>query len=265
MYVNLLCYKIDFFFKIIYNVGMENKEIATEQNIDYNVFNALNLYNEELGESYLETGFNPFDQNFVLDENFITDMLTNNQNKKDVAMPEFLEKSQIDIKKSFNLSLENATQLLNSLSTQANSENLSPKQKMALQKLIYILKMYIELIKKYIKKLKKEKNKYQMFINLLALNWQLSENMALSFTSEFNLSKTLYNIEMQQSKIAQQENEQLKAQARQIIENNLKKQQELSKPIEKPMSEPTKTEPAKRVVKQKPLQTQQKNNTELYR
>lgn len=241
---------------------MENKEISTEQNIDYNIFNALNLYNEELGESYLETGFNPFDQNFVLDESYITDILANNQNKKAVPMPEFLEKSQTEIKKAFNLSLENAQQLLSALSKQATSGDLSPKQKQALQKLICLLKMYIELIKKYIKKLKKEKNKYQMFVNLLALNWQLSDKMALSFTNDFNLSKTLYNIEMQQNNIVKQENEQLKAQARQIIENNLKKQQELFKSTEKAKTEPTKTEPLKRTFSQKTLNTSQQTKQE---
>ena len=214
--------KIDFYFNLPYNKIMENVEDKTQAQINYDVFNALNLYNEDLGQAYIKNGFNPFGNNFVLDEEFVTDSLCNARAKKEVPCPNFLEQSENDIAKSFDLSLQNATLLLDVLSKKANGAELSENQKKALNKIILALKMYIELISQYKAKLKKEKNKYQLYVNLLSLNWFLSEEMAQSFTQEFNIQNTIAKINLSQQNIAEQENDSLKEQAKKIIENNQK-------------------------------------------
>lgn len=199
--------------------NMQNEK--TNQNINYNVYNALNLYCEDLGQAYLQNGFNPFDDNFVLDENYVADVLANQNIKKEVASPEFLEQSENDIAKSFDLSLENATLLLDALNKKCNTAE-TEQQKKALKKIILTLMLYIELIKTYKAKLKKEKNKYQLYVNLLSLNWFLSEEMSNSFTAEFNMQQVLNKIDTLENDIVQKENEDLKKQAKQIIENNQK-------------------------------------------
>lgn len=201
---------------------MENFEDKTQEQINYDVFNALNLYNEDLGQAYIQNGFNPFGYNFVLNEEFVADSLRNAKEKKEVPCPNFLEQSENDIAKSFDLSLKNATLLLETLSKKANSAELSENQKKALNKIILALKMFIELIQQYKAKLKKEKNKYQLYVNLLSLNWFLSEEMAQSFTQEFNIQNTIAKINLSQQNIAKQENDSLKEQAKKIIENNQK-------------------------------------------
>ena len=201
---------------------MENVEDKTHEQINCDVFNALNLYNEDLGQAHIKNGFNPFGNNFVLDEEFVTDSLRNAKEKKEVPCPEFLEQSENDIAKSFDLSFQNATLLLDVLSKKANGDELSENQKKQLHKIILALKMYIELIQQYKAKLKKEKNKYQLYVNLLSLNWFLSEEMAQSFTQEFNIQNTIAKINLSQQNIAEQENDSFKEQAKKIIENNQK-------------------------------------------
>lgn len=231
---------------------MENLEETINgvsiKDINLEVFNALNLYNEDLGQSYLETGFNPFNKDFVLDEQYISDVLNNEKNKKEINCPDFLEQTDSKIIKAFELSDVNTKNLIEALNKKINSSELTASQMESFKKIIVNLKMFGELNRKYKNELRKKKNKYQMFLNMLALNWQLSEELAKSFTNEFNLNNALNKI-VNIEKIKQNsENEKLKEQAKQIIENNkklyeqdlLNKQAEQSKVVaEQPKQENT--------------------------
>ena len=231
---------------------MENLEETINgvsiKDINLEVFNALNLYNEDLGQSYLETGFNPFNKDFVLDEQYISDVLNNEKNKKEINCPDFLEQTDSKIIKAFELSDVNTKNLIEALDKKINSSELTASQMESFKKIIVNLKMFGELNRKYKNELRKKKNKYQMFLNMLALNWQLSEELAKSFTNEFNLNNALNKI-VNIEKIKQNsENEKLKEQAKQIIENNkklyeqdlLNKQAEQSKVVaEQPKQENT--------------------------
>lgn len=223
---------------------MENLEETINgvsiKDINLEVFNALNLYNEDLGQSYLETGFNPFNKDFVLDEQYISDVLNNEKNKKEINCPDFLEQTDSKIIKAFELSDVNTKNLIEALDKKINSSELTASQMESFKKIIVNLKMFGELNRKYKNELRKKENKYQMFLNMLALNWQLSEELAKSFTNEFNLNNALNKI-VNIEKIKQNsENEKLKEQAKQIIENNkklyeqdlLNKQAEQSKVVE---------------------------------
>lgn len=205
---------------------MENLEETINgvsiKDINLEVFNALNLYNEDLGQSYLETGFNPFNKDFVLDEQYISDVLNNEKNKKEINCPDFLEQTDSKIIKAFELSDVNTKNLIEALDKKINSSELTASQMESFKKIIVNLKMFGELNRKYKNELRKKKNKYQLFLNMLALNWQLSEELAKSFTNEFNLNNALNKI-VNIEKIKQNsENEKLKEQAKQIIENNKK-------------------------------------------
>lgn len=205
---------------------MENKndniEAENNSNINYDILNALNLYNEDLGQSYLQDGFNPFSADFVLDEDFISNILDNQKNKKDLPIPTFLEQSNGKISKAFDMSLNNALNLLESVSQMLNAPNLTQKQKSYLNEILLQIKLFIELNKKYKLELKKKKNKYQLYINMLALNWQLSEEMSLIFTEQYNAQQLLNKIQELSTKVANKEIDEIKEQARKIIENNKK-------------------------------------------
>lgn len=220
---------------LLYTIVMKNEETKNEQviNVNFNVLNALNLYNEELGESYVQDGFNPLGNDFELSESFITDFLENEKNKKEITSPQFLEQDYNEIAKAFNLSLENALHLFDTLAVKINDCS-SLKLKQTYAKIMFLLQLYIELIKKYIKKLKKEKNLYQLYINLLSINWSLSDEMESSFTKNFSVEKIIYNLIKNENETTNKDNEAIKEQARKIIENNLKQQKEqiVTKPKE---------------------------------
>lgn len=199
-----------------------NIEAENNSNINYDVLNALNLYNEDLGQSYLQNGFNPFPADFILDENFISDILDNQKNKKELPCPNFLEQANNQISKAFDLSLNNALDLLDSVSQMLNTPNLTQNQKRYLNKILLQIKLFIELNKKYKLELKKKKNKYQLYINMLALNWQLSEEMSLIFTEQYNAQNVLNKIKYLSTKVANKEIDEIKEQAKRIIENNKK-------------------------------------------
>ena len=204
---------------------MKNYEEKNEIINNYSVYNALNLYNEELGQDYLNTGYNPFGENFLITEEFITDALANSRNKKEINEPDFLQKTESEIKNAFSLSLENAISLLEAIKNELD-KNISANQRKKLNKILLDLQLYIELIKIYILKLKKEKNKYQLYLNLLAINWQLSEDMAKSFTFEFDLQNSIDKIKKDLTTQTKQENTEIIQQAKEIIENNNKMQNE---------------------------------------
>ena len=199
-----------------------NIEAENTSNINYDVLNALNLYNEDLGQSYLQNGFNPFSADFILDENFIADILDNQKNKKELPCPNFLEQADNKVSKAFDMSLNNALNLLDSISQMLNTPNLTQKQKNYLNKILLQIKLFIELNKKYKLELKKKKNKYQLYINMLALNWQLSEEMSLIFTEQYNAQSVLNKINELSTKVANKEIDEIKEQAKKIIENNKK-------------------------------------------
>ncbi|MBE7074716.1 MAG: hypothetical protein E7376_01895 [Clostridiales bacterium] len=254
---------------------MEEKQETIVSN--YNVYNALNLYNEELGQSYIETGFNPLGENFVLGEEFITDVLKNNKDAKDFSSPEFIEKGDKATKAAFENSLAACEALLNELTGKLNSAELSPNDKAKLQKIILYLQMRIQLLKIFIAKLKKEKNKLKMYQSLLALNWSLADLMEETFNEMCNV-QTLANafvvLEQNTNIQAEQENAKLREQARQIIANNLKaqfqsqkQQTESTNPYMQELNNIQKEiqEPVKEVIEKPKAQTEQKQENKTFK
>lgn len=190
-------------------------------NIDYNIYNALNLYSEDLGEEYLKTGKNPLGDNFILTEDFVSGALQNAKNKTEIMSPNFLEQDTSLIQKNFELSLNNASALLDALNG-LTFEKMTTQQKKMYNQLLVSLELFIALIKLYIKKLKKEKNLLSLYQNLLALNWNYSSTLASTFTNEFDLESTVATIKHEQETIIEKHNEEIKKQAQAIIENNIK-------------------------------------------
>lgn len=228
----------------IKNLELEDNTIAESHNlnanINYDVFNALNLVNEELGQSYLNTGFNPLGANFKLETDYIISSLENEKNAQEVESPDFINKGSHETKKAFNLSLQNCTKLLIELQNKLNDPNLSPEDKKKLQKLIAQIQMFIELLNIYIKN-KKDKNYLKMYQNLLAINWSLFNELSLSFEqSDYDYKNIATQIAINFLNSQNKEADKLKAQARQIIENNLK-QQELQEKLNKLKEEQSKT------------------------
>lgn len=200
----------------------ENFEVIP--NINYNVYNALNLACEDLGQHYLETGFNPFGKNFTLDEEYITDSLLNGKNMPEIKCPEFVEQGEKACNKAFSCSLENCTTLLAEMESKANNPQLSPEDKKKLQKIIAYLRMRIELLIIFTQKQKKSKNKFNQYKKLLALNYLFADYLEDSFSPNFDASAIANQLFALQTTSAKQDKHHASIieQAKQIIANNQK-------------------------------------------
>ena len=220
---------------------MENiqEQFEVIPNINYDIYNALNLACEDLGQQYLNTGFNPFDKGFVLDEEYIADSLLNCKNCPEIKCPEFIEKGEKASNQAFSNSLENCTNLLAELESKANSPELTAEQKAKLQKLIAYLKMRIELLMIFTQKQKKQKNKFNQYKKLLALNYLFADYLEDSFNQNFDslaIANQLYTLQINQVKeTAHQAN--IIEQAKQIIANNQKAMQSTEQKTVEPANE----------------------------
>ena len=208
-------------------------------NINYNVYNALNLACEDLGERYLETGFNPFGEHFMLDEQYITDSLLNGKNTPEIKCPEFVEQGEKACNNAFSCSLENCTTLLAELEGQLNNPDLSPEAKAKLQKIITYLKMRIELLVIFTQKQKKNKNKFVQYKKLLALNYTYGDILEDSYTDIFDahaIANQLLAIQLQQTK-QDAHHASIIEQAKQIIANNQKNLEQTEQKVAEPQKE----------------------------
>lgn len=90
---------------------MEDK-INELADINYDVFNGLNLINEDLGQSYLDNGFNPLGDDFVLDDDFVIEQFENDKTSVEIPTPDFILQGDKATRLAFETSIENCLALL---------------------------------------------------------------------------------------------------------------------------------------------------------
>lgn len=157
------------------------------ENINYEIYNALNLVCPDLGDAYKQTGFNPFESDFTLDESFIAEVITNQKNAEEVYTPEFLEQGEKAILNAFELAQENALEMIDALQNILSKGNVTPEMRARINRVISYLKMQIQLIITYKKQLKKQEELLKWYQNIIAVNWQLSEITRYGFMGKLNI------------------------------------------------------------------------------
>lgn len=231
----------------------EIKQTTETTNINYDVYNALNLYSEKLGQSYLKNGFNPFEEGFVLTEDYVTTALENSKEQQEITCPPFLENGNEDALSAFELSQSNVQNLVEQITNSLNSGHLSASQEEKLKKALVYLKMFLELLHINILDFKKIVNKLKEYEQLLALNWFLCQEMQSSFTQDFNADQVLDKIKNRTT--TTNENKLLQEQAKQIIQRNILAQEESLK-----QEQALKQQQAELLAK--PAQQNKQNSTE---
>lgn len=211
---------------------MENKKTQrlTEEQIDYNVLNALNLFNEELGESYIATQFNPFGEGFVLDEDFVIERYQNACTKKDIISPDFIAYGVKETKKAFETSVLNLTkciEILDELLTEYTLDEILKKQ---FNKTRIYLVCRIQLLNILLSKLKTEKNTLKMYQDILALDYTLAKYFEESYYETFNAQVAInayidFAKSNEKTKQTSTEDKKLIAKAKAIIQQNIKNQE----------------------------------------
>lgn len=205
----------------------------SEEEINYNIYNALNLYNEELGEEYLCNGFNPFENNFELSEQYIIERFVNSAIKKELKEPEFIFDTTKKIKQAFLNSINNCQQALSEIESKLSAPNLPETIKQELKKLKTYLLCRIQLLNLYCKKIKKNKNVFKLYSNIQSLDWHTSEIFEESYKEQFDIQIAInayIEFAKQHSKIYKKEleNKHLIEKAKQILRNNAKQEELLN-------------------------------------
>lgn len=245
---------------------------TTEQNINYDIYNALNLMNENLGDAYLLYGFNPYGTNkFLISDEYILDRYHNSCTKSNINAPAFIEKEGKETQVAFEQSIQNLNLCLSEVETKLSAPNLSAKDKECLLKLKHYLLCRIELTNIFLKQLRKTKNIFELYKQLQTLDISLAKYFDTTYeqTMDVQIAINACLVFMKENeKQASIENKKLIAKAKEIIQKNQKqveeqKQSEIPRATqEAPIFEKAKEfmpKKPKLPEKQKPIQ---KTNTE---
>ncbi len=165
---------------------LEVQKDALPQGKSVDVFNALSIADESLGKLYVEQGYNPYGENFVLTEDYASEILHNKVDASEQSQS-FLEQSNSEISKNFTTALENGTSLVTALENEQFVTS-DAKLKEQIGKTIVSLKNRNEILKQDITKLKqKDANAIKMYIELYGMDGELGELLKDSFTEKANI------------------------------------------------------------------------------
>ena len=153
--------------------------------IDLNIFNALNLINPALGKAYYQKGYNPFDDEFVLQNDYVQELLGKAKDKQHIKTEDFLEQGNKEIAEIFKLAQKNTEQLQNELEV-LNKSNL--------KNVIIFLKNRKELLSQAVKKLKNEKaNSFLLYKDIVGIDTLYSEIVKETFFENFDKNIIIQN------------------------------------------------------------------------
>lgn len=152
----------------------------------YDVLNALNLINEDLGKAYEETGYTPYDNGFELKEEYVENILKTAKTKKELSIPEFLEQGNRTVSQNFKTALENITLLKEDL-TANFSENPNSD-------FLTYLENFKELLTLSIEKLKsRDADSFKLYSDLYNLDPAYGEILKECYFKEFNKKVAIQN------------------------------------------------------------------------
>lgn len=176
------------------SLNEDNITHELEKGKSADVFNALNLYSESLGELYEKEGYNPFEKNFVLNSEFADNILKIKGKNKDISPESFLDSNNKNIAKNFDIALSNNTKLLDKMQNKL-SQITNVKVKKQVQNMIITLKNRGELLRISKDKLKKkDADALKMYIEIFGLDSELSELLGDNFTNKINIIIVLQHL-----------------------------------------------------------------------
>lgn len=154
---------------------------------DVAILNILNIINPSLGKAYEEQTFNPFEDGFVMQENFVKDVLQTQKEalQYEVLTEDFLEHGNQEAKKHFEYALNNTNELLLEVE---NNQNKS------LDKAKFFLKNRQELLKQAIEKINNHNyDGYLLYEEIVKLDPKLSEALKQTFYENFDKQIVVQN------------------------------------------------------------------------
>jgi hypothetical protein len=156
------------------------------QNVNYDVLNSLNLMSRSLGDAYLLEGYNPFDEDYVLDLENSRKLITNLKQKENIEAEEFLENSDLNILENFQTAKQNAEALLAELSTLPQNKKVKG--------LKVFLKNRSKLLSAAIEKMQNgDLSAFELYREIEGLDVEYSKLLRRSYYKDFDLKVTIQN------------------------------------------------------------------------
>lgn len=172
---------------------MEEKkvEVAPKEK-SFDIFNALNLINENLGKAYEEKGYNPFGEQFSLDVDYARNLIEKAKSRKSLDVEPFLENGNRAVSQSFKLAIENAENLKTDILNEM--ESAEPAMKDKLSEIVLYLNNRIELLSQAVEELKSgEANSLALYEDVYNIDSVYGEILKESFLKNFNKTVAIEN------------------------------------------------------------------------
>lgn len=175
-------------FEDLYIEKNEEKILESTKNINLDVFNALSLENEKLGQSYIENGYNPFNKEFILTEEYTKDTLQKRHKNPSISNEPFLQANNKKIASSFQNAIAFNQLIEQKLLLTLYNENLDKSVNREIEKVVVFLKNRGELLRLNLKQLKyKNTDALKLYTEIALLDKELSEILKNSFAKQLEL------------------------------------------------------------------------------
>lgn len=205
-----------------------------EKEVNFDVLNTLYLIKESLGDSYLEEDFNPFGDDFVLNQNSVKRYLEVKTEKKQVKPPEFVDKSEEEILSALKFGTANTKKVLTELGKQEQTSS-------HLQHIVVYLKIRLKMFADLDKKNINYEELVDVMQTLEALDSNYAKILKKSFEKNFNIQLAIKQFlqlckQKEEAKTAKKVEQKKKQQQTQQIQHTvaLKKQKAVKRPPPKP-------------------------------
>ena len=174
------------------NTVQEAEAEVVRRNINPDVFNALNLYDEKLGEEHEKEGYNPFEPDFKLTKEFAQEVLEHKPSKQDIPKEDFLEVGAKKATSYFKNTLAAGEKLIEKLEGKMGANGLDMSTIHQIQRAIIFLKNRNQLLKRNIRELKfRNANALQMFTDMYVLDKELSDLLKETYETNVDIDAIL--------------------------------------------------------------------------
>ncbi len=193
---------------------LQKTKPLTEEEINYDILNALNLQHPQLGETYLKFRWNPLGDDFKLELPYIEKYLKKTKDKTEILSPDFIEK-HTQAKESFRLALKNNREMLLELQNRYNNGDFYLYKNVDISEqvkdILFFLQCRGKMLELALKLVKSNKiSTFEAYKNITSINKKLSQLLEEAYSLEFNKNLAIQNFILECEREAKKKKEKFK-------------------------------------------------------